>query len=272
MTDLSAIHVIMLLPVYNEQVEMDASLEAIQKSSLLPDILIVDDGSIPAITIADRYNRLAITLLRNERNRGIEYSLNKGVSYILNTNRYRYIARLDAGDTITPDRLEKQYNFLLNKPDCYMVGSFVEHRDEANHVLFIEKCAVEYNQILKNMHYNSAFAHPAVMIRAEAFEKVGLYSDQFPAAEDYEFFYRLAQNSKVCNIGEVLTIKKLHRHSISIRKRRLQLKSRIHIQVKYFDFKSIHSYLGLFFSFIVFITPTKMIQKIKCLLLPKQLR
>ena len=58
------------------------------------------------------------------------------------------------------------------------------------------------------MHMNSCFPHPSVMFRTCILKDIGFYSTGYPAAEDYEFFFRISKKFRVSNIDEVLIRKK----------------------------------------------------------------
>ena len=53
--------------------------------------------------------------------------------------------------------------------------------------------------------------------------------------EDYEFFFRISKKFRVSNIDEVLIKKEINPNSISLSKRKVQLKSRLRIQLNYFN-------------------------------------
>lgn len=68
------------------------------------------------------------------------------------------------------------------------------------------------------------------MFRTVIIEDIGVYHTDFPAAEDYEFFFRIMNKYEVSNLDEVLICKEINPNSISLSRRKRQLYSRIKIQ------------------------------------------
>ncbi len=73
------------------------------------------------------------------------------------------------------------------------------------------------------------------MFRTQALDEIGMYSMRFPAAEDYEFFYRFVDLGKVANLDEVLIQALDDPTGISQRRRRRQILSRMKIKLMHFD-------------------------------------
>jgi hypothetical protein len=82
-------------------------------------------------------------------------------------------------------------------------------------------------------------------MRTSAIRAIGMYSEAYPAAEDYDLFYRLIQKYEAANLPDVLTIKELAKDSISVKRRRRQLWSRLKVQTKHYSPLSIRSHLGI---------------------------
>ena len=84
------------------------------------------------------------------------------------------------------------------------------------------------------MHMNSCFPHPSVMFRTCILKDIGFIARNIQS-EDYEFFFRISKKFRVSNIDEVLIKKEINPNSISLSKRKVQLKSRLRIQLNYFN-------------------------------------
>jgi hypothetical protein len=90
-----------------------------------------------------------------------------------------------------------------------------------------------------------------------------MYSEEYPAAEDYDLFYRLIQRYEAANLPDVLTIKELAEDSISVKRRNRQLWSRLKIQAKHYSPLSIRSHLGIGATLAVFLLPQPIVLKAK---------
>lgn len=245
-----------LIPVFNDQQGIEYSLNNLANENMLFDIIIVDDGSTPQIIVPDVIGNKNIYFLRLPKNRGIEHALNEGLKYIIEQG-YSYIARLDSGDGVVTGRFEKHLGYLSKETRCAIVGSWVEFINEDHQVVFVQKLPEESHEIVKKMHINSCFSHPAVTFRTKAVIECGLYSDKFPAAEDYELFFRFVQNYESYNFQEILTKTEFDPNGISLKKRKTQLKSRLRIQLAYFNFRVLESYIGLLQTIFMMVLPKR---------------
>lgn len=81
------------------------------------EFIICDDGTYEMVQGLTK-NDSRVTLIKNEENRGLAYSLN----HCLSVAKGKYIARMDAGDISMPNRLEKQVKFLDEHLEYAMVG------------------------------------------------------------------------------------------------------------------------------------------------------
>lgn len=117
---------VLLIPCYNNKKGLIASLKSVQYPKEKCEILIVDDGSNPALSAEQLQNEvpfLYIKVIRVEKNLGIVNALNVGLNWILNNCDTMYIARLDAGDSCYPDRFYKQTEFLNKHPEIALLGT-----------------------------------------------------------------------------------------------------------------------------------------------------
>lgn len=252
-----------LIPVLNSHEGLIRSLESLARSTYNDfDTLIIDDGSNPIIKVPDSISsKINIIIHRNYHNMGIEYSLNKGLEYII-SNNYKYIARLDACDECTPYRIERQVTFLKENPDVALVGSHVYFMDTNHNILYAYRVPIYHNDIINTMHLKNAFFHPAVMYTTEAIRTIGFYKGYH---EDYDLFIRIAQKYKVRNLDEILTFYELTPTGKSLSNRRLQLKTRIYLQLDYFEWKNVYSYIGIIRSLIMLMIPSKLARYLKSL-------
>lgn len=169
---------------------------------------------------------------------------------------YDYIARLDCGDLCQRQRIERQVKFLDANQDCYLVGSWVEFTTTNGQHLFTLRHPTSYSDIKRRMFLNAAFTHPAVMFRSSVLEAVGFYPLNFPAAEDYAFFFSIISRFPAQNIPEVLVRCTVDPHGISSKKRKTQILSRIAVIVDNFNF-SPYAFYGVVRSCIVLFMPRK---------------
>lgn len=241
------------------------SVQSIQEN-LPVDIIIVDDGST-----TEKINETELDILETptlklhfiylSENRGIEEALNTGLKYILK-KPYRYIARLDCGDLCMPNRFAIQKRALCDEESLGLVGAYVYYINLQGKVIHDFKPPTSYGEVLKKMHINSMFVHPAVMFKREVVEKVGFYPNGYPAAEDFAYFFKIIKQYKAYNIPQYLVEYEINPDGISLSRRKEQLNSRFKILKEEFYWGFYPCY-GLVRNFIISKLPYSLIHKIK---------
>ena len=253
-----------LIPVLNDREGLFRSLSSISSDSPVA-VIVIDDGSQPRVCLDEVNSSLnphhRAFLFRHESNRGIVAALNRGLAACRNLN-VMFVARLDAGDTCVDDRLDAQASFLETHPDVVLVGGQGEVVDQSGKRRFFVRLPTEDRPIRKMMHQNSAFIHPAVMIRTRTLWKLSeYYTEEFPWAEDYELFFRLLSHGKAANLSNTVVKKYDKDSSISVRNRRSQLLSRFRLQCRYFNPTVLRSWTGIFKTLCLLITPTPLVDR-----------
>ncbi|MDW8357173.1 glycosyltransferase [Thermus sp.] len=253
--------VALLIPVYNDQEGLEETLAHLPGEIPL-DVVVVDDGSQPPITLPQLPPPHRAFLLRLDGNRGITGALNEGLRFVL-ARGYPYVARLEARDVALPGRFAKQLRFLEEHPEYALVGGQARFVDPTGRETHRERFPTEDGEIRRVMHARNPFLHPAVTLRTEALRAVGLYSERYPAAEDYELFFRLVKGFKVANLDEPVVEVLVNPEGISGKKRRRQLLTRLRILLENFDPGLKESWLGLLKNGALFFTPTPLVGWLK---------
>ena len=174
------------------------------------------------------------------------------------------IACLDADDINHPQRLAKQVDYLDRHPEVAAVGVWGRHIEETSgKTIWVNHTPASPHDVKKAMYANLAIVNSSAMIRTDAFRAVGLYSERYPAAEDYEFFKRLSAKFAIANLPEVLIDVCISRQGISLKRRRRQLLDRFLIQLKYFEWAERGAWLGLLRTLLLFFVPTSLHSRVK---------
>ena len=206
---------IVLIPHYNNEEALVRSLLSIKEDDVV-DVLVVDDGSLnpPKLEqLTSIYNQGHIFLEVLQKNQGIERALNHGLRFILN-KKYKFTARLDCGDLNKPNKYKKQLTYLSKHPEVKLLGTWADMVSEDGTFLFLLKHPIEHDQIQKKMNYNSCFVHPSVVFDNEVLETVGLYPLDYPAAEDFAFFFKIVNLFKFPNLPMQLLVYKIIKNPI----------------------------------------------------------
>ena len=230
-------------------------------------IILCEDGSSDntyqvAADYAEKHDN--IILIKNERNMGLNYTLNHCLEYA-NTE---YVARMDGDDISLPDRFEKEIKFLDEHPEYAVVSGPMIYFDETGD--WGKGTAIEYPQISDFIHHSPFFCHAPCMIRKDVFISVGGYSEDSRTIrfEDCHLWYKIyAAGYKGFNLTDPLY--KMRDDSNAYKRR--TLRSRMNASyVKYVGFKMLHmpwyNYFFVLESFMknlaIGIIPTKLYYKL----------
>jgi hypothetical protein len=113
-------------------------------------------------------------------------------------------ARIDADDVNVPRRLERQLAVLERNPSIGVLGSQVTRidaagREHGRHY----KLPQSFDDILHRMLHLWVMWHPTVVFRRHLVLKAGNYKNNAPV-EDYDLWMRMAQVTRLENLGECL--------------------------------------------------------------------
>ncbi|QQL43686.1 glycosyltransferase family 2 protein [Sulfuriroseicoccus oceanibius] len=194
-----------VMPAFNAQATIERAIASITAQSFSDwELIIVNDGSSDDTLAIARQCAAADSRIRvlNEPHRGVVGASNAGFA----ASRAPVIARMDADDQSTPNRLADQYTWLADHPHHHAVSGQVEFagcRESAAgygaHVDWTNQL-VTPEQIAHNRFVDLPFPHPSLMYRRTLVEQFGGYRDgEFP--EDYELMLRWFDNGML--VGKV---------------------------------------------------------------------
>lgn len=153
-------------------------------------LILCDDGSEDGTySVASQYAKRhpdRIRLIRNEKNMGLNGTLNRCLQYAEGA----YIARMDGDDISLPERLEREVAFLDSHPEYAIVSCPMIYFDEDGEWgRGTESGEVKAADFVRG----TPFCHAPSMIRREALAAVGGYSTDRRTlrAEDYDLWFRM---------------------------------------------------------------------------------
>jgi glycosyltransferase involved in cell wall biosynthesis len=261
-----AFAVALLIPHYNQRGDLATSLRSVTFAGSLIAVVVDDGSNDDNIPYSEWIHSLGLNfrteIILSRSNKGITHALNTGLNYILTQTDCRYIARLDCGDYNLPERFDVQYRFMEAHPQVTLCGTWCNIVSDSNPLLYILKVPATHREIKRKMLSDNCFVHPSVMFRTAAVRQFGLYPGQYPAAEDYAYFFRFVNHSVTANIPEVLMVKTRANSSISYIHRRIQLISRLKIILKHFRFHP-QSMWGILKAIIFMILPVAWTERLK---------
>jgi glycosyltransferase involved in cell wall biosynthesis len=259
-----------LIAAYNADRTIRQAVESVLSGTLDCDVYIVDDCSRVAVTeILDSYDNVEV--IRLKRNCGPAVARNIGLSKILSKD-YDYVAIMDADDVSMPNRLAKQVCFLNKHPRVGAAGCWTRHIDEhTGETTLLRKRPTEPTEIRNMMFFNTGISHASAMFRVDALRSVGVYSENYPAAEDYELLRRVGAKYDLANVPEYLLAYRVSSQGQSLGRRHRQLIDRLKIQLRYFAPFNWRAWAGVAQTIAAQVTPAKFVHALKLKLLHRQI-
>lgn len=207
-----------IIGIYNCSDTLPDALDSLLNQTFnLFKIILCDDGSTDstyevASSYSKRYSN--IILLRNEKNQGLNYTLNHCLKYA----DTEFVARMDGDDISLPTRFEKQLSYLTNHPEIDFVSSAMIYFDEKGDYKTgtVVESPTKYDFV-----HGTPFCHAPCMVRREAYEAVSGYSEErrLLRVEDYHLWFKMyAKGFRGVNLKEPLYKMRDDRNAYSRRK------------------------------------------------------
>lgn len=211
--------VTVIIPMFNAGNFIAKAIESVLWQSFQDwEMLVVDDSSTDnSRDIVRGYMQkdLRIKLLEMKENfGGPAKARNLGIK----KSSGLYIAFLDADDLWMKNKLERQYNFLKNQPDIFLVYSnFLSSKNDKIMDTAIQKRKFKSGKIFKDLFLSVNFiACSSVMLRDCKQKKYYFDEDKkFIAIEDFDLWLRVAYGEKVAYINEPLVVYNESKNGIS---------------------------------------------------------
>lgn len=202
------------MAVFNGERYLRDAIESILAQTFRDfEFIIVDDGSIDSSPqLLKEYARsdTRISVIRNDQNRGLAWSLNRGISFA----RGDFIARMDADDISLPGRLAKQIEAFQENPQLDLVAGAFRYIDESGKILHQVSGLINDLYRLWRLQFHNVYIHSSIMFRNN--DKVDRYYDErIETAQDYDLWCRIAKKHNMKYLDIPLVHYRVSTHQIS---------------------------------------------------------
>lgn len=249
-----------IMGIYNCGNTLEDAVRSIQAQTYTNwELILCDDGS--SDETFDVASKLAgeeprIILVKNEKNMGLNYTLNRCLSLATGD----YIARMDGDDISLPERFEKQVDFLDSQEEYAIVSTPMIYFDETGE-WGRDKTRKKFPSA-KDIVSGSPICHAPVMIRKECMDAVKGYTVDVKKlrVEDVDLWIKLYAAGYRCrNFEEPLYMMRNDQNAFSRRKYKYRINStRVRLEgCKLFHLGPMY-YLKAFRPMIIGLVPTKM--------------
>lgn len=214
-----------LMGIYNCESTLERAVDSIINQTYQDwQLIMCDDGSADntysiAQKLAETDSR--IVLIKNESNKGLNYTLNR----CLELADGEFIARMDADDISVPDRFEKQVLFLESNSEYKIVSSPMILFDENG--VWGETSSIEFPQP-KDLISGSPICHAPVLMKKECMDSVNGYTvdKRMLRVEDVNLWIKLyARGYRCYNIQQPLYKMRNDKNALNRRKYKYRINS-----------------------------------------------
>lgn len=194
-----------VIPAYNSERFIRRCLASVFAQTLKPDeVIVVDDGSTD--NTSDRAEELGASVIRcinggpsAARNRGIEKATSE------------WIALLDADDSWSPEKLERQ--IACARSETVLVYTGIHIFDERG--VREERLATDVASAKKMLRYCNPIVPSSALLRRSAVVRAGGFREDSCGCEDWDMWVRLQDWGTFAALPDALTNYYLHPDSIS---------------------------------------------------------
>lgn len=191
-----------VIPAYNAERTLPQTIQSVLSQSFRDvEVLVIDDGS------TDRTREIAASFgppvrCLEQSNQGVSVARNRGIQLASG----RYIALLDADDTWESEKLRRQLDVLEADPSVTGVYVGVLKVSAEGHVIE-HLSAREFDDPCRSLLLHSSVipaSSSSLLLRRDAFERIGLFDPAFSQCADWDFMIRASLRAKLAPIDEWL--------------------------------------------------------------------
>lgn len=208
-----------IIPAYNAESFIADAIESVL-SQTYPNIecIVVDDGSTDATkSVVEKYEGRILYLYQNNSERSA--ARNKGIS----ASSGDYISFLDADDSIAPQKIGAQVEFLRENQDFKVVYcDTLYYKDSRNREYYQVKRPCPSGDILSVLAYRNIFTMNSPLIERSVLEKIDGFDQDLSFNEDWDFWLRLSlTGAKFGYLDETLAYCRTHQQNTSQQRLRM---------------------------------------------------
>lgn len=204
-------YISVVMSVYNEEKYISAAIKSILNQTYpFFEFIIINDGSTDGSeTIIKSFKDDRIVYHKIEK-----VNFSAALNYGLKIAKHKYIARMDADDISTLDRLKKQMEYLNEHPEVKILscGYGLFKQNTVSHIRLLP----ESDSIIKEqLNHSSAVCHAGSIYLKEHVINSGGYNEDMDCLEDIDLWLRMRKETIFHNLPEVLYLIRLKENSMS---------------------------------------------------------
>ena len=206
------------MPVFNGQRHIQESLQSALASDYPNfEVVILDDGSTDqSRDLIDRMSNKYVRVISNSANQGLVSARRR----LMEEADGDLLAWLDQDDIAFAKRLAIQSDFLRSHKDVAVCGSYVQiqyHARDGGHRFRVRRPPTRHRDVRAHLPFENPINFSTSMMHRGRFERTGLsFRSNFGNTLDYDLWSRLAEQSNLENIPQILGRYRVHEHQTSV--------------------------------------------------------
>ncbi len=186
-----------IIPVFNRPAPVLSAVESVLRQKYpASEIVVVNDGSTDET--GSFLDKLAgahrqVKVVNMFVNRGVSAARNRGIASAEN----EWIALLDSDDRWTPDKLEKDAEFILDNPFYEIFQSDEQWIRDGRRVNRCRHHLKPEGWIFPFCVERCMISPSAVVMKKDVFEEFGGFDETLPVCEDYDLWLRISRRRMV---------------------------------------------------------------------------
>lgn len=208
------------MPVYNDSGFLRCSVKSILNQEFSEfEFLIIDDGSTDNTEEVIQEFKDSRINYKKIPHKGLAGALNYGLSEASGD----FIARIDADDLNTSQRLRIQLDAFNRNPELDVISSRSVYFNGKYKILFFIDPPEKDSEIKSFLNLHNPINHSAVIFRKKKITENRGYNETFNCYEDFELWFRLRDKLTFHVIPEYLVYTRLRRDSLTARENKTKI-------------------------------------------------
>lgn len=191
-----------LMTIYNAEPYLKEAIDSIVAQTMGEwELIAIENGSSDrSRVILDSYQDVRVRAFCLPENIGRTPALR----YAFEQARGEYIAVLDADDVSHPERFKKQVDYLDQRTEVGLVGTWARQINNRSEVIGKFEPPVDENELYEALGWSNPIAHSSIMYRTACAKQQGGYPANYAYAQDFALILAIAKISQIRIIGEYL--------------------------------------------------------------------
>lgn len=206
-----------VIPLYNREKTIQRAVDSVLNQTYENiEVIVVDDCSNDkSIEKLHKYEKDGrVRIFYQDKNSGANAARNRGIQEA----RGEYIAFQDSDDEWLPCKLERQIPFMIKQESFATFCPVQRHYGKAVQTIPNIRGNLSGTEIRNRLRESNIITTPALVVNKKVVAKIGLFDEEMPRLQDYEFVIRIAKEFDISYLDEPFVVQYEMNDSISLKR------------------------------------------------------